>query len=186
MAVLEAGLEHVRSSPSDHGRLELIVARPVPAQREVLSEAALDAESGLVGDGWRVRPSRRSVDGTPEPNRQVTIMNARAALLLAGDPARIPLAGDQLYVDLDLSPTNLPTGTRLVLGRAVVEITPEPHLGCQKFKDRFGDEAMRFVNGPVGRGLRLRGVNARVVVAGTVTVGDTVAKDRTFCAALGA
>ena len=95
---------------------------------------------------------------------------------MAVDPDRRALAGDQLHLDLDLSLANLPPGTRLALGSAVIEVTAKPHLGCAKFVDRFGRDAMRFVNSPVGRELRLRGLNARVVVAGTVRPGDEVRK----------
>ena len=107
---------------------------------------------------------------------QLTVMNSRAALLVAGDPDRRMLAGDQIYVDLDLSPANLPPGTRLALGSAVIEVTDQPHLGCAKFAARFGTDALRFVNSRVGRQLRLRGLNARVIVTGTVRSGDAVRK----------
>ena len=103
-------------------------------------------------------------------------MSSRAAALVAGDRERWPLAGDQLYVDLDLSDENLPPGTRLALGSAVLEVTDEPHTGCKKFTARFGLDAMVFVNSPVGRALNLRGINARVVESGTVRVGDAVTK----------
>lgn len=171
---LAAGLEHVRRSPSDGGRVELIVRRPAVDEREVLVEAALDPAHGLVGDSWVSRPSRSTPDGSPHPDKQVNVMNARAAALVAVDPDRRPLAGDQLYLDLDLSVANLPPGTRLELGSAVIEVTDQPHLGCAKFAGRFGPDALGFVNSAVGRELRLRGLNARVVVAGSVRVGDTV------------
>ena len=103
-------------------------------------------------------------------------MSARAVEAVAGDRERWPLAGDQLYVDLDLSVDNLPAGTRLAVGEAVLEMTAEPHTGCGKFSARFGSEAIKFVNKSPGRELRLRGVNARVVTPGTVRVGDAVAK----------
>ena len=175
-AALEAGLDHVRQSPSDHGTLELIVRRPAVDEREVLAEATLDTLVGLVGDSWSQRASRSSADGRPHPDRQLTIINERAALLVAIDPERRQLAGDQLYVDLDLSPVNLPAGTRLAVGSAVIEVTEPPHLGCAKFAARFGEDAWRFVNSRVGRELRLRGLNARVLVPGTVRVGDTIGK----------
>jgi hypothetical protein len=175
-AVLEAGLDHVRRSPADHGRIELIVRRPAVSEREVLAAAELDETCGLAGDTWPVRGSSRTADGTAHPEMQLTLMNARAALLVAGDPGRRQLAGDQLYVDLDLSPANLPAGTRLAIGTAVIEITAQPHLGCKKFAARFGVDALRFVNSRVGRGLRLRGVNSRVLVAGVVRVGDLISK----------
>jgi hypothetical protein len=170
------GLDDVRHSPPDHGRVDLIVRRPAENAREVLAEARLDRTQGLVGDTWRARPSGLTPDRSPHPDLQLTLMNSRVAALVAGGDERRPLAGDQLYVDLDLSEANLPPGTRLALGSAVIEISDKPHRGCAKFAARFGQEALRFVNSPVGRELRLRGVNARVVVSGTVRVGDAVRK----------
>jgi MOSC domain-containing protein YiiM len=171
-AALEAGLDVVRHSPLDNGTVELIVRRPAVDEREVLTEGTLDTDVGLVGDSWRVR----SPDGPPPPDTQLTVMNSRAALLVAQALDRRMLAGDQLYVDLDLSPANLPPGTRLEVGSAVIEVSAHPHLGCAKFAARFGADAWRFVNSRAGRGLRLRGLNARVVVSGTVHPGAAIRK----------
>ncbi len=165
---LKAGLPHVRQAPADEGRLELIVRRPDVDQREVLEEGELSLSEGLVGDSW----IRRGAD----PEMQLNIMNARAAQLVAGSRERWPLAGDQLYLDLDLSLDNLPPGTRFSLGEAVIEVSAEPHTGCRKFVDRFGAPAMIFVNSAEGRRLNLRGINARVVQAGRVRIGDIARK----------
>jgi hypothetical protein len=173
---LLAAVDEVRGSPDDHGVLELIVRRPEVGAREVLEAGELDPVVGLVGDIWRTRGSSRTEDGAAHPGMQVTLMNVRAADLVAVDPERRPLAGDQLYVDLDLGPANVPPGTRLTLGAALLEITAEPHRGCAKFAERFGRDAVRFVNSPVGRELNLRGVNARVVQGGSIRVGDAVRK----------
>ena len=170
---LEDGLYHIRAAPADAGRLELIVRRPAVDEREVLDEGTLDPSVGLDGDTWLQRERR---DGPPAVDRQITVMNARVAALVAQSPDRWALAGDQLYVDLDISHDNLPAGTQLEIGTAVIEVTPEPHLGCAKFRSRFGPDALRFVNSPVGRALRLRGLNARIVVPGTVRPGDVVRK----------
>lgn len=175
-AALEAGLDEIRAAPAESGRLELIVRRPAVDEREVLAQAQLDPVDGLVGDTWRARGNRRTPDGSADLDAQVTLMNARAAALVAADPDRRPLAGDQLYVDLDLSVTNLPAGTRLAVGDAVIELSAKPHTGCAKFSARFGRDALRFVNSPEGRQLRLRGANARVVVGGTIRTGDEVRK----------
>jgi len=174
--MLEAGLEDVRRSPEEVGRVELIVRRPDVDEREVLEEAMLDPIEGLVGDTWKVRGSKRTPDGSAHPEMQLNIMNARAARLVAGDDYRRPLAGDQLYFDLDISVANLPPGTQLALGTAVIEVTAQPHTGCAKFARRFGEEALKFVNSDVGKQLRLRGMNAKVVVPGTVRAGDEVRK----------
>ena len=171
---LTAGLGHIAAAPPEHGRLEMIVRRPAIGERENLERGELDLIEGLVGDTWSRRPSSRTPDGTPHPDMQLNIMAARVIALIAGGRERWPLAGDQLFVDLDLSAANLPPGSRLTIGGAVLEITPPPHLGCGKFIERFGVDAMKFVNSPTGRALNLRGVNARVVRAGTIAVGDAV------------
>lgn len=176
MAELEAGLGEIRQSPADQGALRMIVRRPQTDEREVLEEGELDLEVGLVGDNWKARGYRKTPDGSAHPDMQLNIMNARAAALVAQDPARWPLAGDQLYVDLDLSGENLPAGTRLQIGGAVIEVTAEPHTGCSKFVSRFGKDAMKFVNSPVGRELNLRGINAKVVEPGVIRVGDSLRK----------
>ena len=173
-AALGDGLDDIRRSPADHGRVDLIVRRPAENAREVLAEARLDRAQGLVGDTWRARPSNLTPDRSPHPDLQLTLMNSRVAALVAGGDERRQLAGDQMYVDLDLSRANLPPGTRLVLGSAVIEISDKPHRGCRKFAERFGQEALAFVNSPVGRELRLRGVNARIVATGTIHVGDAI------------
>ena len=175
-AALEAGLDHVRQAPADHGTVELIVARPAVDQRMALEEGTLVAGGGLAGDTWRERGSQRTADGSAHPDMELTVMSARAALLVADDPGRRMLAGDQIYVDLDISVANLPPGTRLGLGSAVIEVTGQPHLGCAKFAARFGRDALRFVNSRTGRALRLRGLNARIVVSGTVRPGDVISK----------
>jgi hypothetical protein len=173
---LEAFLPVLRAAPADVGTLELVVRRPGVGEREVLIEGELSLEDGLVGDTWRTRGSRRTPDGSAHPDMQLNVMSARLVAFLAGDPDRRALAGDQLFLDLDLSVANLPAGTRLSFGEAVIEVTAEPHLGCDKFLARFGEPAMRFVNSRVGRELRLRGLNARVVVPGIVRPGDKVIK----------
>jgi hypothetical protein len=175
---LEAGLPHLRSAPRDLGALEIIVARPTEGERSVLESATLDAERGLVGDNWLERGSRHTPDGSSEPDRQLNVMSIRAAELVARSRERVPLAGDQLYLDLDLSVANLPTGTRLTIGDAVIETTALAHNGCAKFTQRFGLDAMRFVNSPAGKELRLRGLCARVVHPGTITAGDQVTVTR--------
>ena len=168
---LEAGLGDVRCSPADSGTVELIARRPAEGEREILEEAWLDLADGLAGDRW-------SASGRDPGHRenQLTLMNARAAALVAGPPERWAAAGDQLYVDLRLGSENVPPGTRLSVGAAVIEVTAEPHTGCGKFVKRFGVDAQRFVNSKTGRELNLRGINAKVVTAGIVRRGDPIAK----------
>lgn len=173
---LEAGLETIRLSPRDRGVLKMIVRRPRVGERETLREGQLDLVQGLLGDSWIRRGSSRSPDGGPHPDMQLNVMNARAVALIARQEDRWALAGDQLYVDLDLSRDNLPPGTRLAIGNAVIEVSALPHTGCGKFVERFGVDAMKFVNGTIGRQLNLRGINARVVQPGTIRVRDTVTK----------
>ena len=174
---LEEGLDHVRAAPRDRGVLAMIVRRPEIGAREVPDEAELNLVEGLAGDTWRNRRSTRTSDGSPHPDMQLNIIGARAADLMARDRSRWSLAGDQLVIDLDLSGANLPPGTRLAIGSAVIEVTAQPHTGCVKFVERFGAEAQRFVNSPVGRELNLRGINAKVVKPGTIRVGDPVTKN---------
>jgi hypothetical protein len=173
---LEAGFDDIYQSPKDHGRINMIVRRPKDDEREVLPEAKLDLVEGLVGDNWKVRGSKKTSDGSAHPEMQLNIMNSRVIALLAQDQDRWQLAGDQLFIDMDLSDTNLPAGTRLSLGTAVIEITAKPHTGCKKFAARFGQDAIKFVNSPLGKELHLRGVNARVIQSGTIQVGDAVKK----------
>jgi autotransporter translocation and assembly factor TamB len=171
---LEAGLAHVRQAPRQEGTLELIVRRPAEDERETLDEAVLDVVEGLVGDNWLTRGSRATEDGSAHPDLQLTLMSSRVAALVAQTRERWPLAGDQLYVDIDLSEFNLPTGARLGIGAAIVELSAMPHTGCGKFTRRFGVEASKFVNSREGRELSMRGRNARVVRGGTIRAGDTV------------
>lgn len=171
---LVAGLDDVRRSPVDKGTLELIVARPAVDGRAVLDWGRLDLVDGLVGDTWRTRGNSSTPDGSADPEGQVTIMNSRLATLVAGSPDHGGLAGDQLYIDLDLSTRHLPAGSLLQIGEAVIEITAKPHRGCAKFGARFGNDALRFVNTGQGLVLNLRGRNARVVVPGVVSRGDAV------------
>lgn len=172
-ADLEQGLGFVRRSPRGTGTVEMIVCRPAENERRVLEEGRLTTDAGLVGDDWR----RRAGDH-PSVHAQLTVMNARYADLIAGERDRWALAGDQLYVDFDLSIEHLPPGTRLDVGTAVIEVSAEPHTGCAKFRRRFGRDALRLANSEAGRALRLRGLNARVVAAGTVRPGDTIAIGR--------
>ncbi|HWE33695.1 MAG TPA: hypothetical protein VG410_09430 [Solirubrobacteraceae bacterium] len=171
LAELEAGLDQIRRSPQNRGPVELIVRRPGIGERELLDAATLDPEVGLVGDSWIWKHGSKR-----KPRAQLTVMNVRAAALFAVDPQRRALAGDQLYVDLDLGGENLPPGTRLSVGEAVIEVTDLPHTGCGKFVKRFGVDAQKLCNSPVGRSLSLRGINSIVITGGEVRVGDTLAK----------
>jgi hypothetical protein len=171
---LEASWPHLRAAPRDVGVLEMIVRRPRVGEREVLREGRLDLTAGLEGDNWRKRGSRSAADGAANPEMQLNVMSARVVSLLARERKRWSLAGDQLYIDLDLSVENLPPGTRLEIGAAMIEVTAVPHTGCAKFTQRFGLPAVKFVNSPTGKLLRLRGLNAKVVQAGAIREGDRV------------
>ena len=176
MTELEEGMEFIRQSPRDEGVLKMIVRRPNVDERELVEECELDLEQGLAGDSWKDRSSSHTSDGSANINAQLTIMNSRVIALLAQDEARWPLAGDQLYVDMDLSDDNIPPGTRLALGSAVIEVSAQPHSGCKKFSARFGVDAIKFVNSPEGKQLHLRGINTKVIQAGTIRVGDVLKK----------
>ncbi len=176
LAELEAGLDEIRQSPPNEGVLELIVRRPQIGAREVLEVGELDLVEGLVGDNWRTRGSSRTTDGSAHPDMQLNIMNSRVIALVAQEKDRWPLAGDQLFIDLDLSVDNVPPGTQLALGSAVIEATDQPHTGCKKFVARFGLDALKFVSSPVGKQLQLRGINVKVIHPGVIRVGDVAKK----------
>lgn len=176
MEELEAGLDFIRQSPKDGGVLELIVRRPQVDERERLATGQLDLVSGLEGDNWKIRGSSATPDGSALPDAQLTLMNSRIISLIAGDKERWPQAGDQLYVDFDLSEGNIPPGTRLAIGEAMIEVSTKPHTGCEKFISRFGLDAQKFVNSPVGKQLHLRGINTKVIRAGKIRVGDAIRK----------
>jgi hypothetical protein len=173
---LDAHLASVRSAPRDAARLELIVLRPAEDERTAVEAANLDPLEGLVGDGWRRRGNRRTPDGSADPEDQLTIMSTRVLEAIEPDRSRWPLAGDQLYLDMDLGAENLPPGTRLAIGEAIVVVSAKPHTGCAKFAARFGADARAWINAPAGRELRMRGINARIERGGTVRVGDAVRK----------
>ena len=165
-AELEAALPEIERSPRERGTVSLIVRRPSSGEREVLVAATLDVEEGLVGDRW-ARGKRRRVN-------QLTLINSRFVAALARERDRWPLAGDQLYVDFDLSSEHVPPGTRLTIGTAEIEVSPEPHTGCRLFAERYGRDAQRFAGSERGLELALRGINAWVVKGGEVRVGDEV------------
>jgi MOSC domain-containing protein YiiM len=174
---LAAAMGKILAAPRDEGRVEMIVRRPRVDGREVLEEGLLDPQQGLVGDGWSARATSRTADRSPHPDMQIALMSARVIDQIAGSRERWALAGDQLFVDLDLSAGNLPAGTRLAVGEALLEVTAQPHTGCRKFVDRFGDDALALVNDRDRRPLRLRGIYARVVRGGRVRRGDLLRKD---------
>ena len=176
MIELEAGMEYVRQAPYDNGILKMVVRRPAVDEREVIDEGELSTDDGLVGDTWKLRSSGHTPDGSANRKSQITLTNSRAIALLAQSEDRWALAGDQLYVDMNIGEENLPPGTRLSIGSAIIEVSDQPHSGCKKFSARFGVEAMKFVNSPEGKKLHLRGINTKVVQSGTIRVGDAVRK----------
>lgn len=172
---LESQLPHLRSAPRDAGVLALVVRRPGPRKREILAVGTLHPENGLVGDDWAARGRRRGRTTASYAARSITVMSHRMVSLLADTDEDRAWAGDQLYVDLDLSVDNLPAGSRLGVGAdAVIEVSKYPHTGCAKFVERYGADATHFVNTVEGRALRLRGLNGTVTAAGTVRPGDPV------------
>ena len=173
---LEAQVDYISESPKDKSPIDLIVRRPAENEREVLNTGMLSTTDGLEGDMWKVRPSSRTPDKTAHPDMQLNIMNTRVISLIARSEERWKLAGDQLYLDLDLSKENLPAGTQLKIGEAIIEVTPQPHTGCKKFVARFGLDAMKFVNSEIGKRYQMRGINAKVVKGGKISKGDLATK----------
>jgi hypothetical protein len=176
MEELEAGLDAILQSPKDYGLLEMIVRRPEIDERELLLEGHLDLEEGLIGDNWKTRGSWQRPAKPADLEAQLTLMNARVIALIAQDKAHWPLAGDQLFVDLDLSEENLPPGSQLALGNAVIQVSVLPHNGCDRFMARFGRDAVKFVNSRMGKRMHLRGINARIIQPGTICVGEVIRK----------
>lgn len=173
---LLAGLPDILAAPKDGGELLGIVVRPDHGQRVEPESVAVSFAGGLEGDHWAKGCWKSTEDGRPHPDVQVCIMSARCIGLIAVERSNWALAGDNLFLDLDLSQENLVPGQRLALGSAVLEITAEPHAGCKSFVERYGREACAFVNSREGKRLRLRGIYARVVQDGTISVGDRVQK----------
>lgn len=173
---LNNDLAEIRQSPSEKGVLKAIVIRPASDDRTSLTECEISPELGVHGDNWATGCWMTLPDGTPHPDVQVAIMNARVIQLISPEVDRRPLAGDNLYVDLDLSVDNLQPGDQLSVGSGILEITEVAHNGCGKFAERFGADAVKFVNSAAGRKLRLRGIYARIVKAGAIHVGDKISK----------
>jgi len=173
---LKANMNYMLSAPKQKGELKMIVRRPAENEREVLTKGRLSKKAGLEGDNWIHRGSSKTEDGSPHPEMQLNIMNARVIEKLAGEKERWKLAGDQLFIDLDLSDGNLPPGSQLKIGAAIVEVTAIPHNGCKKFTQRYGLDAVKFVNSPEGKKNHFRGINAKVVQEGIITTGDEVEK----------
>lgn len=173
---IETRLNWVMSAPTDTGHVSALVVRPVKNQREPLDKVMFSPQLGVNGDNWSTNCWKKLPDGKSDPEVQVAIMNARMIEVLTQDKALWPLAGDQLFVDFDLSVANLRAGDHLQVGAAVLQITAEPHRGCGKFKQRFGEDALAFVNSERGDAHRLRGVYAKIISAGEVCVNDAISK----------
>ena len=176
MFQLESGLDHILNAPKDNGIVQMIVCRPKIEIRKILNVAKLDKEFGLVGDNWNDRGSSSTPDNSSDIEAQLTIMNSRVISLMTPSSDQWQLAGDQLYIDMDLSRNNLVLGSQIKIGSAVIEVSKKPHTGCEKFSNRFGLDALKFVSTPLGRELSLRGINTRIVQSGIVQTGDAVKK----------
>ena len=173
---LQSALPDILNSPTEHGRIEMIISRPAVGERDILKTANLERDTGLVGDNWKQRGNSKTADGSADPDAQITLINSRIVNAVSGSKSRWHLAGDQFVVDIDLSHNNLPPGSQLSIGTAVVELTSTPHTGCVKFASRFGNPALRFVSGAEAMQQRRRGANAKIVQSGTVRVGDIAEK----------
>lgn len=176
MEQLKAGLPDILQSPADNGKVEAVVVRPQSNERIDVETCQVSLAGGLEGDHWAKGCWKMTEDGSPHPDVQICIMNSRCINLIAGERANWPAAGDNLFVDLDLTPENLPPGQRLQVGSTVIEITDTPHKGCAKFVERYGRDATAFVNVGDGDKYKLRGIYARVVQDGAINVGDTLTK----------
>jgi hypothetical protein len=169
---LEASFQALPPAGIGRGQLHLIVVRTGGGAHTTPAQVAISPKRGLDGDRWSKTP-KREVDG------QVSLMDARvASLLVGGERDRLHLPGDNFHVDLDLGEAALPVGSQLRLGTALLEITALPHAGCAKFRARFGDDALRWVNHRSFRARRLRGVFCRILEGGVASLGDAIAVER--------
>ncbi|MEL6308623.1 MAG: MOSC domain-containing protein [Chloroflexota bacterium] len=176
LEALESAFAQADPAPTDSGTVEMIICRPAHGERDELDSTTLDPEKGMIGDNWLTRGSRHTEDGSANPEAQITLMNSRIIALLAKDRDDWAPAGDQFFVDFDLSQINMPTGQRFQLGEAILEVSATPHTGCAKFTERYGSAAIRFVNSKEGRSQNRRGINAKIITGGTVKKGDTIHK----------
>lgn len=176
LAELQAGLPDILASPPDEGVLRGIVIRTGKGERRELESCQISLAGGVHGDRWAKGCWMKTEDGQPHPDVQICIMNARCIDLIAQERGNWAPAGDNLFVDMDLASTNLPAGSRLAIGSAMIEITAIPHDGCGPFARRYGRDARQFVNSPEGKQNRLRGVYARVLQDGEISIGDRVIK----------
>ena len=166
----------IEAAPKDTGTLDMIISRPDHGMRTQPQSVEVTAKSGVAGDHWSKGCWSSLSDGSPNPDVQICMMMSGVIGAIAGDRANWPAAGDNFFLDMDLTPANMPPGTRFAIGTAEFVVTDEPHNGCQSFIDRYGRDACLFVNTGRGKSLRLRGIYARVTKDGTVSVGDTVRK----------
>lgn len=173
---LEFSLDLIKESPKDNGVLEMIVRRPETETREIINSCEINLTNGLEGDNWKARGSSSTPDHSADPEAQITLMNSRVIQLLSVDKENWQWAGDQLFVDIDLSIENLPPHSKLQIGSVILEISAKPHTGCKKFSGRFGVEALEFISTPLGKSLRMRGVNTKVIQAGEIKIGDLIKK----------
>lgn len=173
---LELGIDEIKESPKDNGLIEMIVRRPETETREIINSCEISLVNGLEGDNWKARGSSSTPDNSADPEAQITLMNSRVIQLLSGDKENWQWAGDQFFVDMDLGIENLPPHSRIQIGSVILEISATPHTGCKKFSGRFGVEALAFISTPLGKSLRMRGVNAKVIQAGQIKVGDVIRK----------
>ena len=176
LAELQTQLPAILDSPKDEGVLRGIVIRPGPGERRDADSCEISLAGGVHGDHWAKGCWKSTAAGLPHPDVQICIMNARCIAVIAQERENWLPAGDNFFTDMDLTPDNMPPGQRLAVGSAIIEITDTAHNGCASFIARYGRDACLFVNTGEGKRLRLRGIYARVVQDGRVSIGDRVSK----------
>lgn len=169
-AVLDAALPFVLAAPRDDAPIALLCTRPALGQRAFPASIRLTKAEGIPGERWLTQSWLRLPDGRPDPRNQVSLLPSRVMDIAWQNRDTAPHPGDPIVADLDMTEANLPVGTLIGVGSAVLRVSDVPNLGCVKWKVRYGSDALAWV--AADPALRLRGVLCSVEQDGEVTLND--------------